>query len=166
MMKMLRNLLASLMALLTLSACSSVEFDYYPVTMDVIVHDKDGNDLLDPDYEGNIIDETFISYQGEFYDLYGNRLEPETRAYLARWENPTVRTIVYKGDDNGRTYGHCIHLGEWNGDGKWDNESVWLHWPDGTVSVLSFTLKKAGVNHAKYFLDGKAHDGPLFRFVK
>lgn len=90
-------MLASMLAVVVLAGCSSsdepeegVVWDISPVTVLVDVVDADGNDLLNPEVEGNIVDgAASVDYKGQTYPVswrtpyYGYE---GTRAYRATFQ--------------------------------------------------------------------------------
>ena len=165
----MKHYILSLLAAATLLFFYSCDLDdpiidYVPVVWNVVALDAEGNNLFDPDYEGNIIAETTVTYDGETYNILdGLHNDPnvQSRAYLARFHNPYVGTDFRSG---GTT--PILYIGEWNGDGHWDNETVVINWPGGTQSTLSFTLTKPGWTEADYFIDGQKTKSPIVRFVR
>lgn len=135
---------------------SDVITDYIPVTIQIKALDADGQDLFDPTRTNNLME------QGITFDYAGktNRIEvedtPLTREYLAVIHPPIL------GQKEG---GYYVTIGEWAGNCRWEDETIVINWPDGTHNTISFTLKKMGVNHAKYYLDGKKQKGHLFTFT-
>lgn len=146
-------MLAIMPLLLLLSACGEDEIvDYVPVVFYVTVTSDDGSDMLsDADFVSKIV----VNYKDKDYTP-----EIGTRAYAAFFRGAWMRKC--KLDDG--TECNAIAIGEWAGDKKWYDEKVTVRWPNGTQNVLSFTLKKAGVNHAKYSIDGYANFGKVFSF--
>lgn len=141
----------------SLTACDDEgEVDYVPVKMLVYVSDGQGNDLLDPDNANNIIDKVTLTYRDSTYKV-NNQIY--TRAYAASFLGGIIEKIS---TDNS----YRLFIGEWDGDGKWNDEAVTLNWSDGTKNVISFSLKKKGQTNAKYYLDGKKNDSNTFKFVK
>lgn len=90
-MKTLSQLLTALMVMLTVSACKNEDiiYDYAPYVLNINITDKEGNNLLDPDVDGNITDETIeMEYDGQTYtmvntdDKYHGESIPVSRYYL------------------------------------------------------------------------------------
>jgi len=164
-MKKALNLLVALLAMTTFSCDDDIFQDYNPVSIYVTVTDTNGNNLLDPNYEKNIIDGITVTYDGEtsqvknpFSDVKG---KIKTDALLALYKGAELRYYT----DAGKTV-YYISIGEWAGDKTWNNEEVHINWPDGTSNIISFTLKKKGITHTKYYLDGVRHTGSTFDFTK
>lgn len=84
--------LFTMMAVTLLCALTSCEFeskiwDIYPLNIEIKVRDKNGNDLLNPASESNIIgSDSFILYDGGRHDVKWN-WDPsnDTRAYYAHF---------------------------------------------------------------------------------
>lgn len=157
-----KTILIVLFSVFCFTGCDEEEMerDYVPVVINVKVADKSGNSLLNPDKEGNIFEQGItFAYNGEEYVMNKETLYPDTRAYLAKVESPTLVCTTH---ESGIEY--HIQIGEWAGDSKW-NESIVITWPDGTKNTISFELTKKGVTHTKYYLDGKEHKGLLYTFT-
>lgn len=89
-MKALSRLLTALIVLLTVSSCKNdIIYDYAPYILNINVTDNAGNNLLDPDVDGNITDETIeMEYDGKIYtmadtgDKYPGECIPVSRYYM------------------------------------------------------------------------------------
>lgn len=142
---------------LSLTSCQKedVIWDYVPVVMNVSIHDAAGNDLLAPSAENGLLGELTVTYGGETYTVSDD--DPRSsRMYLALLQAPRIQQGAK---------GYTLVLGEWRGDGRYDNEQAVLNWPDGTHTTLSFTLKKNGWTNAKFYLDGQKNASNEFYLV-
>lgn len=66
-------LIFTILCLLTVISCEKEyeipEYDTWPVSADIFVVDKDGNNLIDPEFPGNILDENItMIHEGEVYE--------------------------------------------------------------------------------------------------
>lgn len=142
---------------LSLTSCEKEEviMDYVPVRIFINIHDAAGNDLLAPTAENSLRGELTVTYGGETYTV---EKEPQrsSRAYLAQLTEPYIKP----GEK-----GYTLVLGEWAGNGRYDNEQAVLNWPDGTHTTISFTLQKNGWTHAKFYLDGQKNASNEFDLV-
>lgn len=168
-MKQLIISILSVILLLTISACDDVIEDYVPIEWNIVATDAEGNNIFDADFEGNIISQTTITYMGEDYrvvDLDTHYAELDAFRYsratgpvpfCSPWTDKSFRydnkTIV-------------LHIGEWSAERNWDKVDVTLNLPDGTHTVLSFSLNGFGWNHAKYYVNGKKVNGPIVKLVR
>lgn len=170
--KNLKKMLSLLAVLLCLSACDDFETDYYPIVLEVVVSDAEGNDLLDSTVVGNLVDGAPITatYEGEEYTC---------RSYPWYWDNWDTRTYMpffyglmfrdkyqYNKDIPSTGYTEpqkrgLLLFGEFSGEQKHDLTEVTLHWPDGTQDVIAFKNHRAGVSHCTYYLNGKKTTLPI-----
>lgn len=113
--------------------------DWAPVSLNIIVHDSDGNDLLNPENPNNIIEGTSIKYKGKIYkanmDWYNESVK--TRAYL-----PTLYGLFLVNDEmttswNGKYPGFHLIFGEIDGAEDMDEDFV-VTWPDGSTDIIHY----------------------------
>lgn len=158
--------LLMLLVMMTVTSCDLFEneifgdkiYDYAPINIEISATDTEGNDLFDPRFKDNVLDQNItFTYCDSTYEVDTTTTRYyQTRAYLAVRHQPKL----FYGTD------HClVSIGEWAGDQKWNNEPIVVNWPDGTHNTITFTLMKAGITHAKYYLDGKEQKGCSFSFV-
>lgn len=141
------------------SGCNNngdIIYDYAPVSALIEVHNDEGQDLLDPHAEGNLKDQGMtVTYKGQTLPIDTVAL-PMTRYFM-----PTDY-VPYLDEYQGRWR---LHIGDWDAARQWKEEPITLNWPDGTQSHITFTLKKAGLTHAKWRVDGVSHQGGFFQFT-
>ncbi len=164
-MKRIPSLLM-LLVMMTVTSCDFFEneiigdkiIDYAPITIEISATDTEGNDLFDPQFQDNVLDQNItFTYCDSTYEVdITTARYYQTRTYLALPHPP----VLHSGADH-----YFIQIGEWAGDQKWTDEPIVINWPDGTHHRLTFTLKKAGITHAKYYLDGQEHRGNKFSLV-
>ncbi|MGN0201525.1 MAG: hypothetical protein ACI399_01290 [Candidatus Cryptobacteroides sp.] len=158
----------------TLSACSEVfgwdyEVDWAPVILDISVEDQYGNDLLNPEYPGNIVEGSSITFQGTEYDAVCDLYEqfagsgsetdenPEegnsgTKAYIPRMGG----FILMNGEMSGNSSikGFFMRFGEIDGAADLDEKLV-IKWGDGSRDEIRYVCKnhKEGRNPScnRYF---------------
>lgn len=158
--------LLMLLVMMTVTSCDLFEneifgdriYDYAPITIEISATDAEGNDLFDTRFRDNVLDQGItFTYSGSTYEVDTTTARYyQTRAYLALLHRPM---LFYAS-------GHYfVKIGEWAGDQKWTDEPIVINWPDGTHNTITFTLKKAGITHAKYYLDGHEHSGNKFSLV-
>lgn len=134
----------------------NIIWDYAPITLYLHATDAEGNNLLDPDYEGNILGRNISATFGDStYHIY--RREAETRYYLAHFYGLYLWTDIEP----------CLTFGEFQGERTYTNESVTIDWQNGQKDVITFSNKliKAGKIERSYTLNGKKHEGSDFYFV-
>lgn len=137
-------------------------WDFYPIILQISVQDAQGNDLLNPETEGNIAEQGIKAiYKDEIY--MKDSLKSRTKAYLAVLEG--LRTCK---DKNGKYY---LTFGEFNGDDTFDHEQVVIDWNDGTKDTLSFSSeltwksKREPVINREFFLNGEKIETEYGSFV-
>lgn len=109
------------------------EWDFVPVNIEVMVQDADGNDLLNPETEGNISGNTIKAiFEGETYE---RDVDVATKAILVVFHG--LLTDQYdSGEYAGRYY---LKFGEFARDDNYEKEFV-LDWGDGIKrDTVSFT---------------------------
>lgn len=158
--------LLMLLVMMTVTSCDFFEneiigdkiYDYAPINIEISATDTEGNDLFDPQFKDNVLDQNItFTYCDSTYEVdITTARYYQTRTYLAIRHQPKL----FSGTDH-----YFINIGEWAGDLKWNNEPIVINWPDGTHNTITFTLKKAGITHAKYYLDGQEHRGNKFSLV-
>lgn len=154
-MKHIFYFLLAAVSLLTLWSCENdeedVPYSYQPIRWDIVAQDADGNNLFDPEFEGNILAETTVTYKGQTYNIASRK--PSSPEFDIR--PPFHFLNPWTGFDS-HTYGwHVLVIGEWNVMDRYDNETAVVNWPDGTKTTLSFSLKKAGWGYIEAYIDGE-----------
>lgn len=156
---------ALLIAAVTFSSCDEdIIEDYNPVTLEIFAEDADGNNLFDPSYDKNIIDEVTVTYNGEVMKLKrpdAAKSKINLDYFMPSWYGATLRS--YK--DGSGTKVYYMYIGQWDATKKW-NEELQINWPDGTYNTIRFKLVTPGINHCLYLLDGKSQRESTFKFVK
>ena len=93
-------------------------WDIYPLELIIEVVDKDGNNLMDPNNEHNILESGITAtFMGESYQLYDINNYKMTRAYM-----PTPYGLVYR-----KFYGsnqYFMYFGELDGTVNINKESL------------------------------------------
>lgn len=149
-----------LFAMMAVTSCEKcIEYDYSPIYIEISATDAEGNDLFDQGFKDNVLNQNItFTYCDSTYEVdITTAIYYQTRTYLAVRHQPS---LFY-----GQNLNYYVKIGEWAGDQKWDNEPIVINWPDGTHNTITFTLKKAGITHAKYYLDGQEHKGNKFSLV-
>lgn len=139
-MKKIFGLLILVAYVLCMTSCSEegdVIWDVAPAGIEIQLVDEDGNDLLNPEVEGNWVGAAMqISYDGETYDAIWSRedIKPRSRYYM-----PTFIGLVWNGalyDDN-KDYN--LYFGEFEGT---ENHDMHLTFSiDGMTTVYEFEYK-------------------------
>ena len=111
------------------------EHDVFPFDINMIIEDTEGNNLLNPEYEGNIIDKIKIIYDGEEYQIN----EIVTRALPSKFYG-----LRHFCDDSGK---HFITFGNFRGETNYKNEKITIDWGNGTSDEVTFTNKVKGGSH-------------------
>lgn len=147
-----------LFIMIAITSCEDVERDYVAISIEIRATDAEGNDLFDSRFKDNLLEQITFTYCDSTYEVDTTTAGYyQTRAYLAIRRQP----MLFYGQDS-RYY---VKIGEWAGNERWNNEPIIINWPDGTHNTISFTLKKSGITHAKYYLDGKENKGNAYSFV-
>lgn len=148
--------------------------DWSPVKILIEVHDKDGNDLLDPDNPNNLIKGTTINYRGETLEVNTSILEydretyyAKTRAYAPEFRGLYLALKNWYQDDG---EGYILCLGEIDGAVNMDEDFV-ITWADGTQNTIHYHCSdhKEGKHPTCtrwYKLDGKKQDDNRFVLTK
>lgn len=164
-------IVAVLSLLCGFSSCkddSDVIIDYYPIVLQVWVQDAEGNNLLDPDYPENILDENIsIVYKNEISEVVMGRPDDfgPTRAYLPHWYGAYISPAEYLyGDKEYFSSDNRIFIGEFDG-GKNGEFNVVL-----TIGEKSYNLSWTNkVNHLdikrQFFIDGKKNKDSVFHIT-
>ncbi len=159
-------MLAALLPMLMLTGCKSDDddvliWDIYPITMYVYIADADGNNLLDPEVEGNIVDQPMtVEYKGMSYDVQWKTLWPDhsdTRAYLARFHGALHHPAdVYNPASADNPW--VLEIGELPGDEDYD-ETILLKYKNKVFNIRvvnKFTWTKGKPNvDAVVYLNGQ-----------
>lgn len=129
----------------------NVNIDPAPTPVCIIVEDAAGNNLLDADYEGNILgNDIYIPYLGTDYHLVLSAYTPDQddimytglhTGAIGTDEVPGMLFWYFYADDTDRETGFTIN------------------WGDGTLSAIKFSYYYTVVNcapvyHRKIYLDG------------
>lgn len=133
--------------------------DYTPVCWNIIAKDVNGNNLFDSTYENNIIDETTVTYKNEEYTI--KNTDRRSRAYMTFFMKPWTGL-----DFHSQNMCQVLVIGEWTATQKWQDETVYINWPNGSKSKLSFSLDEFGYTYANHYVDGKKVNGCVVEFVK
>ena len=137
--------------------CPDVLRDYVTVSIAVLVVDADGNNLLDPGFEGNILEDD-ISVKSGSHTYKLNEKEEEarpTRATMPKWYG--LRTIERSGV-------YYLAIGEY---GIGSRETLIYDWGDGTTDEVRFAYYATpgeGCDpevHAESYLNGAKVTGGL-----
>ncbi|MDE6288673.1 MAG: hypothetical protein K2M00_07815 [Muribaculaceae bacterium] len=173
-----KSLLIAVVAVVALcfNACDNddVIWDIAPVSLDFIIVDSDGNSLLDPAREDNVLNnDIYIVYQGKEYPIVDFTKDPQplplSRAYLASFYG--LRALPEAGEDWSPMSKRYLSFGEFDGAANQDITAE-LVWPEEnrrfTVRVEhKYKMKgnKPKITNKRYF-DGKRIDASYFTIVK
>ena len=161
------------LSLVCLSSCQKgkgkelVLYDFVPSYIEIAVVDGNGNNLIDPAYDGNILGNVLqLEYDGKTYELqkddsrhYGDNAEDSdisTRAILG----VKFRGLMTNTKDN------TLKIGYFDQDVDRAYEEYCILWGDGTASKIGYEQNmewvydekedsEKPVFHARYWLDGK-----------
>ncbi len=129
-------------------------WDFNPMDITFSAVDADGNDLLDPDSDLNILDGITVKYKGQVYTIGEPDEGPGTRAYHPRWQG----LYVWHPEGDGC---HLLSFGEFSPDfGNHRNDKLTIDWGNGTKDEITFdfyvTWKRCDpVVHRKFLVNGK-----------
>ena len=177
-MKKLLLLLCPLTLIFMFSSCDielggDMIWDFVNPDIIMTVKDKSGNDLLDPEFEGNILDSGItVDFAGDVYELKTGENDPEytnvSRATYTDWKG--LRTSF---SDYFQT--NLMLFGQFKGDGEHHKKKFIINWGDGSKDTVEFDLyitwNKRHTNptsHWKIYLNGKEYNkgGLKIDFVK
>lgn len=113
--------------------------DVLPFDINMIIEDADGNNLLNPEFEGNIIDEMTITYNDETYKIEKDKENIATRMLYSEFYG-----LRHFCSDTGR---HFVTFGNFVGERNYKDEKITIHWGDGTSDEVTFTNKVKGGSH-------------------
>jgi len=109
-------------------------WDFSPTVFQMMLSDSEGNDLLDPDFEGNWLDRPVVgTFEGKTYEGIATKAalpEPQTKMYLAIIKGFYIYSLDYTYTDQ-----YILNFGELDSADKWDSDLV-IDWPDGTRDVI------------------------------
>lgn len=136
-------------------------WDMAPINVTLYVEDAEGNDLLNPKNENNILDRGIKAiYGGKTLGL--NEKPAETKYYLPHFNGLTTR------EHEGKT---ILEFGEFNGADSQEVEFV-IDWGEDDTDKISFIhkydydhKKDRPITETKFFLNGKEVD-KIFKIVK
>lgn len=126
---------------------SGAIWDFSPTVFQIMLSDSEGNDLLDPRFEGNWlrgpVSATFNGKTYEGIETKGIGLdEDQTKMYLAIIKGFYVYPLEYT-----QTERYVLCFGELDSAEKWDSD-LSITWPDGTMDVVrvqhAFRWKRDG----------------------
>ena len=166
----MKKIILIMVAALAIGACSNDEWededltidvfdndaiiDWYAIELCIHVNDVEGNDLLNPQYEG-ALDTLQIrvkckdkEYDGvtmnKWYEPWG--YAPETRAFMPHDYTPEIR----KGKSQ-----YYLYIGQYDGEKEYRNEEVRIEWGDGTQDLITFNnhiKEKVRLNKTIYYV--------------
>ena len=131
------TLFCAITALFCFTGCdnnSDVIWDMHPVSYMIQVTDANGNDLLNPEFSGNLTDQSVTAtFRGEEYACrWSNREEEITTRYYM----PVFEGLFHVQRFDGNYY---LEFGELDGEKDYNDDLI-LNWGDGTQDVI--TLKR------------------------
>lgn len=141
--------LLSIALLLFFVACDNNDAEHQTTalgTVYIFVTNSNGDDLLDPDVEDNILkSDIHVSYKNDTY----------TNIYMqTRYAPPPP--ILFR-HINFEIAGYCIAFGSFNtGQGDFHGETFTINWGDGTSDEIKFDLfvEREGKVFKKIWLNG------------
>lgn len=157
-MKKLSSILITAFAIL-FSGCGSgnnhcdMIWDLITPDVCIIVTNADGENLLDPDVEGNILNSGIkVEYNDETYPITSR-----TRETLAMWYGLRVEAYAFNDDTP------ALKFGEFSTDG-YHGETFTIDWGNGKTSEVKFDLyvtwkKCRPIVHQRVWLDGTLMSG-------
>lgn len=120
-------ILLLVMAGLTVSCGKMV--DWTPVNLCIEVHDRDGNDLLDPANDNSWLEGTVMIHDGMETPLQSG---PDTKYYMPEFYGFRLQ----KGEDR-----YQLVYGEIDGGVEYKNDEYTVLWPDGSRDVITLTRR-------------------------
>lgn len=135
-----------------------VRWDLTIMEIKMKVRDNKGNNLLDPDYDKNIIHSGIkAEYRGILYDLI---------AFEDVEDPTTLNGLVWKRDYDGKDKGEYImEFGKLDNTKIYENEIIKIIWPNESYNTIKFNYRRQGKNGIteikEYFLDDKVSPYPI-----
>lgn len=109
-------------------------FTWEVIPINLYIHATDGtNNLLDPNYEGNIIEKVSVTYNGTSYSY-----KPQTKANILIPYINDLFIIEYKQTVDGKE-DYYLMFGTFRGNMKFENTPIIISWPDGTKDTITLT---------------------------
>ena len=147
----------NILAILLLGLCSCTKtIDWLPITFKVRVQDAHGNDLLDPEKDNSWIIGTTLSFRGIIVEIDEESIAyPRTRDLPAMYEGFRLE----KSNDY-----YYLAFGEFDGGSNYDNENLYINWPDGSLNIITYKRKIHKVNiraNEVFKLDGVKCSNPV-----
>lgn len=163
--KFLNFCLCFFISLPFITACSESEDESYgiigdftPIEFYIYVQDTQGNDLLNPQTEGNILGQEIKAvYHGKEYPL--NATYPDTRVYLA--SSNGLQLLFTEGY-------YLLCFGELQGESTYNDETITLYWGDGSSDIIRFSSRLQWKSPTEpefdrqFFLNDVKHDNTTF----
>ena len=165
-----KSLLMAMLLMVTSIAmfisCESPIQDWYPIDIYVKVSNSEGQNLFDSSTPNNFLNkEISAEWRGETY--VADTISLWEKQHMTRVYLPMMNGLMYI-TKNGE---QMLYFGELAGDGDYDDEPLTIHWPDGSIDVI--TIKnKVYLSSAsrKYKLNGKVvtkdTGSPIISIVK
>ena len=166
------NLLAGLILLMSVSACDDDNggriVDWAPVCISITATGSNGNDLLNPQNNNNILEVTSLTFKEKTYEVSYDLMNhfEGAKAYMPQMYGLQLDTVRTNGNAQCR-----LLFGEIDG-GADMNEDLVINWGDGTSDVINYHCwkhneRKLSCNR-EWKVNGKKVDGDsrIFAFVK
>ena len=175
MKKLLFTLVATVMIPLFIS-CDKEEnddfvvVDFMPIEFLIHIVNEKGEDLLNPDTKGSIVDEDIrMIYNGKEYSLQEDTQKNATRYYLPTFYGLRVSQIQYEESPYHNKY--FLYIGEFDGAVDCENCTVKVIWGDSSCDTFSYSNKmkrdKKGIHSIRHFYhNGKLQEDCVITIVK
>lgn len=174
------SILALLFGLFGFMSCSEAEqepdgpeegviWDIAPICVNIQLVDDEGNNLLDPETEGNWVgEELYIGYKDEAYytDWEYQGMESGSRALPIHF-----RGLIWTGGLPGAdTKKSSLKFGEFSGTGQYEMSMVFAATSINTVFEFKFTHSLVWKDHKPHFYDhiiynGKDYEGRTLKLT-
>lgn len=131
--------------------CGGKIWDFVTYDICFLVANEAGENLMDPEVEGNLLDEDiYVVYKGETYPMNA----AATRANPPRWQGLRAEKHSYQDPTI------MLKFGEFSPEGDHKGETFTIHWGDGTDDTVKFDLYTTWVAckptvHKKLWLNGE-----------
>ena len=137
--------------------------DWTPVTIHIYATNSTGQSMIQPSMPG-----MSLTFKGETYSVMDKEAYYDsirTRAYLAVMHGLLAEVV----DSTANPKVYRLSFGEIDGAVDMD-EDITLNWPNGSTDVIHYHCsnhneRKITVKRT-WKLNGKDHDGGVFRFIK
>lgn len=168
------TLVVSLILLLSSVSCKKYEgeiiWDFYPTRIEMLVTDKDGNNLLDEKFAGNILStDITMEYNGKIY----KRLDDCGFSFPDNPETKDIGPVDFCGLQTDKTGEQVLLvIGYFKRNQTLERQNFIINWGDGTKTEIGYSQdfwweynrkkkRDEPQSESHYWLDGQAVSSPI-----